>query len=77
MLKTDHAYREGAYYLPNDEEEQARLDLLHHVSRLSLDGALYVAPLSAYGDIERCLDFGTGTGLWVSVSVAINRERLS
>lgn len=31
-----HAYSEGAYYLPNDEAEQARLDLVHHVFRLAL-----------------------------------------
>lgn len=54
-----HAYREGAYYLPNDETEQARLDLLHHIYTLSLDGDLYAAPLK---DVKRCLDFGTGTG---------------
>lgn len=28
-----HAYREGAYPLPNDEKEQNRLDLAHHVFR--------------------------------------------
>lgn len=58
-----HAYREGAYYLPNDEAEQARLDLVHHIYRLALDGDLYSAPLPK--DVKRCLDFGTGTGIWV------------
>lgn len=59
-----HAYREGAYYLPNDAAEQARLDLVHHVFRLALDGSLYSAPLE---NVQRCLDFGTGTGIWVRV----------
>ena len=58
-----HAFREGSYYLPNDEPEQARLDLLHHIFLLSLDGALYTAPIDK--SIKRCLDFGTGTGIWV------------
>jgi SAM-dependent methyltransferase len=40
-----HAYRSGQYVLPNDEAEQERLDLQHHIWRLLLDGALYTAPL--------------------------------
>lgn len=58
-----HAYREGSYLLPNDEAEQARLDLVHHIFRLALDGALYATPLPK--PVKRCLDFGTGTGIWV------------
>lgn len=57
-----HAYREGAYAFPNDEQEQSRLDLLHHVYLLALGGELTMAPLSE--DIRRVLDFGTGTGIW-------------
>ncbi|KAK3723773.1 hypothetical protein LTR37_001654 [Vermiconidia calcicola] len=60
-----HAYREGAYYLPNDEAEQARLDLVHHIWRLASDGALFAAPLPTDG-IQRVLDFGTGTGIWTA-----------
>lgn len=57
-----HAFREGAYILPNDELEQDRLDLRHHVFRLMLDGELFRAPISnAPG---RVLDVGTGTGIW-------------
>lgn len=33
-----HAYKRGAYLLPNDETEQDRLDLLHHVFLLALNG---------------------------------------
>jgi trans-aconitate methyltransferase len=57
-----HAYRAGAYVLPNDELEQDRLDLRHHIFRLTLDGRLFRAPLSTVP--ERVLDIGTGTGIW-------------
>ena len=57
-----HAYREGAYYLPNDEAEQDRLDLYHHIFLLILDGRLYCAPIN--DKPKRCLDVCTGTGIW-------------
>lgn len=47
--------------LPNDEREQERLDLLHHVFRLSLDGNLCRTKLE---NPQRVLDVGTGTGIW-------------
>lgn len=56
-----HGYREGTYVLPNDENEQDRQDLLHHVRGLVLAGRLYNAPLS---NPRRALDLGTGTGIW-------------
>lgn len=38
------------------------LDLFHHIYTLTLDGALYLAPI---GDrSQRVLDIGTGTGIW-------------
>ena len=49
--------------LPNDETEQDRLDLHHHVFRLVLRGALFRAPIGTM-DPHRVLDFGTGTGIW-------------
>ena len=57
-----HSYREGSYPLPNDESEQERLDLLHHIFKLMLDGELFRAPIPP--DPHRVLDFGTGTGIW-------------
>jgi len=57
-----HGYREGEYVIPNDEREQARLDLHHHIFNMVLRGALYLAPVP--DDISRVLDLGTGTGLW-------------
>lgn len=59
--RTYHAYRSGSYVLPNDEREQERLDLLHHVFRLSLDGNLCRTQLK---DPQRILDVGCGTGIW-------------
>ncbi|GAB1194338.1 hypothetical protein APSETT444_003582 [Aspergillus pseudonomiae] len=47
---------------PNDEEEQDRMDLAHHIYRLLLGGALYLAPIK--NDVQRVLDLGTGTGIW-------------
>lgn len=56
-----HAYKEGEYVLPNDEAEQDRLDLQHHIYRLCLDGALHRAPIK---EPHKVLDIGTGTGIW-------------
>ncbi|RJE18258.1 Methyltransferase [Aspergillus sclerotialis] len=57
-----HAYREGAYFAPNDEQEQARMDLLQHIIRIVLKGDLFLAPIGP--NPERVLDLGTGTGIW-------------
>ncbi|KAE9378826.1 methyltransferase, partial [Stipitochalara longipes BDJ] len=57
-----HAYHQGEYPLPNDDKEQERLDLLHHIWKLLLGGELYTAPIPKAP--ERVLDFGTGTGNW-------------
>ncbi|KAM5343820.1 hypothetical protein ACJ41O_012357 [Fusarium nematophilum] len=61
-----HAYREGQYVLPNDDQEQQRLDLQHHIWRLLLGGHLYTAPLPdpTEENALRILDLGTGTGIW-------------
>jgi len=57
-----HAYREGQYLFPNDDTEQDRLDMLHHIFGLILRGRLFKAPIDR--DLHRILDFGTGTGIW-------------
>ncbi|KAJ5834920.1 hypothetical protein N7447_000946 [Penicillium robsamsonii] len=56
-----HSYHEGEYILPNDEREQDRLDLSHHIYLMILKGELCQAPVK---DAKRVLDLGTGTGLW-------------
>ncbi|KAF2837251.1 S-adenosyl-L-methionine-dependent methyltransferase [Patellaria atrata CBS 101060] len=58
---TYHAYRAGQYLLPNDESEQDRLDLQHHIFMLCLGGELCVTNLEHAQDI---MDAGTGTGIW-------------
>lgn len=57
-----HGFRSGSYVLPNDEQEQDRLDLLHHIFLLILGGKLYDAPI--HPPPRRVLDIGTGTGIW-------------
>ncbi|KAF2729529.1 S-adenosyl-L-methionine-dependent methyltransferase [Polyplosphaeria fusca] len=59
-----HGFKdEGAkYYFPNDDEENDRLDLYHHIQTLRLDGELHLAPIG--DNPQRILDLGTGTGIW-------------
>jgi ubiquinone/menaquinone biosynthesis C-methylase UbiE len=52
----------SGYKFPNDEREQDRLDMLHNMFRLVLDGKLFLSPLKD-GPL-RVLDIGTGTGIW-------------
>ncbi|KAH7378961.1 methyltransferase domain-containing protein [Cadophora sp. MPI-SDFR-AT-0126] len=56
-----HGYQEGKYLLPNDEQEQDRLDLQHHLFGITLSRRLHLVRLPA---IHRVLDIGTGTGIW-------------
>ncbi|KAL8635247.1 MAG: hypothetical protein Q9228_007241, partial [Teloschistes exilis] len=53
-----HAYQEGRYALPNDEDEQNRMDLQYHAMRLAFDDKPFFAPVAK---LERVLDAGTGT----------------
>ncbi|KAJ9269310.1 hypothetical protein DTO212C5_4582 [Paecilomyces variotii] len=56
-----HAYKDGAYWGPNDEEAQETNDLAHHVNLLMMNQRLYLAPLDKP---QKVLDVGTGTGIW-------------
>ncbi|KIW68320.1 hypothetical protein PV04_04273 [Phialophora macrospora] len=56
-----HSYKAGQYFAPNDEQEQERLDLLHHVQSMVLGGELCRSPID---EPQRILDVGTGTGIW-------------
>ena len=57
-----NAFRGGVnYVLPNDEEEQDRLDLTHHLWLLVGGGDIIKAPIQSP---QKVLDLGTGTGIW-------------
>ncbi|KAL1656964.1 hypothetical protein SLS61_000003 [Didymella pomorum] len=54
------------YNFPNDEKEQDRLDMSHHMCLLLLDDKLHLAELPEDRAI-RVLDIGTGTGGWIEL----------
>ncbi|KXH27625.1 methyltransferase domain-containing protein [Colletotrichum nymphaeae SA-01] len=64
--RTYHRLSDGSfntgYHVPNDEQEQDRLDFAHHLWKLTYDGKLCNCP-KLYG-AKRVLDVGTGTGIW-------------
>ena len=61
--RTYHSYKAGirTYMLPNDGEEQDRLDYQHKIASLLMDDHLYWAPIS---NPRSALDIATGTGIW-------------
>ncbi|KAK8112261.1 uncharacterized protein PG998_008718 [Apiospora kogelbergensis] len=59
--RTYHRYKEGKYWMPNDAEEQSRLDLQHQICTKLFKGRLALAPIE---NPVRVLDMGTGTGIW-------------
>ncbi|OQD70773.1 hypothetical protein PENPOL_c001G01527 [Penicillium polonicum] len=61
ILSTFNLYLRLMFKQPNDEREQDRLDLSHHIYLMLLKGELFQAPIK---DPKRVLDLGTGTGLW-------------
>ncbi|KAI9762648.1 MAG: hypothetical protein M4579_000266 [Chaenotheca gracillima] len=52
----------NAYFMPNDDLEQTRLNIVHQMHLYILEGRLTTAPIS--DTPERILDIGTGTGEW-------------
>ncbi|GAB1211559.1 hypothetical protein ATERTT37_000682 [Aspergillus terreus] len=57
-----HAYKEGAYWGPNDDIQNEQLDIAHHMFTMLLDNRLVLAPINK--NIQNVLDVGTGTGIW-------------
>ncbi|EEH50193.2 uncharacterized protein PADG_06272 [Paracoccidioides brasiliensis Pb18] len=51
-----------AYIFPNDEKENNRLDIVHHMMYLLCDEQLHLAPIGE--SPQNILDIGAGTGLW-------------
>jgi len=62
--RTYHAYKEGTYLFPNDNAENNRLDLQHHLFNLTFNGKLFTAPIAKEKQLHNVLDIGTGTGIW-------------
>jgi trans-aconitate methyltransferase len=56
-----HAFREGAYYQPNDQKAADWQMTFHHLFLLTFGDKLFLAPLNRP---QKILDVGTGTGLW-------------
>jgi hypothetical protein len=48
---------------PNDEHEQDRMDLAHHIYLMLTGGKLFLAPIH---NPQYVLDLGTGTGMPLS-----------
>lgn len=55
-------YCNDTYFMPNDDAEQTRLNILHQVYLLLLAGDLTTAPLPRR--VRRILEVGTGPGDW-------------
>ncbi|KAB2570832.1 Tam domain methyltransferase protein [Lasiodiplodia theobromae] len=55
------AYKGSKYFLPNDEAECDRSDLIHHIYGMLLGGRLILAPIT---NPQRIMDVGCGTGIW-------------
>jgi len=62
--RTYHAYKAGAYFMPNDETENDRLDLQHNLVLLMQDNKLHLCPAGKDKPLGRVLDAGCGTGIW-------------
>ncbi|KAB5566351.1 S-adenosyl-L-methionine-dependent methyltransferase [Coniochaeta sp. 2T2.1] len=61
-----HAFRDGKYAFPNDDVEQNRDDMKHTMTIMLCRGKHFYAPVEEkLREGGKCLDLGTGTGIWV------------
>lgn len=56
-----NSYRMGKWILPNDEQEQDRMQIIDQMLILVLNGERHTVPIL---QPQRILDVGTGTGVW-------------
>lgn len=56
-----HAYQDGIYMFPDDEQEQDRLDIKYASLQNVFNDRIVFAPVE---DPQQILDIGTGTGIW-------------
>lgn len=61
-MENDRRYADNSYFMPNDESELTRLNIVHQIYLILLDGRLTTTPL--HMDRPRILDIGTGPGDW-------------
>ncbi|KAJ5081276.1 S-adenosyl-L-methionine-dependent methyltransferase [Penicillium alfredii] len=60
-----HAFRDGAYWGPNDDLANEQQEIAHHMYCLTLDAVSSVSrPISNPPRFQEILDVGTGTGQW-------------
>lgn len=62
IIENGRRYCNETYFMPNDEAEQTRLNIIHQIYLILLDGELLKAPLQK--GPSRVLDIGTGPGDW-------------
>jgi SAM-dependent methyltransferase len=62
LTNAPSAFRDGSYWGPNDEQANEHLELAHALFTKTLNGKLYLSPISPAA--KEVLDLGTGTGVW-------------
>jgi trans-aconitate methyltransferase len=69
IFENGRRYCDDVYFMPNDEPELTRLNVVHQIYLILLDGRLTTAPLTT--ESPRILDVGTGPGDW---AIEMNAE---
>ncbi|KAI2627902.1 S-adenosyl-L-methionine-dependent methyltransferase [Hypomontagnella submonticulosa] len=61
--RTYHSERGNAQsWGPNDAQYNESMDIFHHLSMITMDGKIMLAPIQ--DDVQKVLDVGCGTGIW-------------
>lgn len=62
--RTFHAYKDGSYIFPNDQEELDRQEFQYVVIKHLMNGKLFFAPWTDENPPRNVLDIATGAGHW-------------